>query len=246
LIVLGCGIGLTRARRRASAAWSPAQLGGKLLWLRADLGVQIVGGKVAQWDDQSGLGNHVSALGAGTTQPIQTAWTAGLGAPAIYADGNDRLATAGNVLPTADGAGFTTFFVGSFDDTIFRCPFLTNGTTGGIGLSQNGNADSKLERWKVGSSFDTDGPARTTPLNVVMVDQVGASPGSVMYVNGALVTTSSPAGGIITPVGRLYLGASATTNFFKGFIGEVLILLGRASLATINLWNAYTLSRYGV
>ncbi|MFS8066593.1 MAG: hypothetical protein ACMG6S_09510 [Byssovorax sp.] len=245
--MIGCGIGLTRGGGGApSPAWSPALLGGKLLWLRGDLGVQLVGGKVVQWDDQSGLGNHGAALGSGTTQPIQTTWPAGLGAPAIYFDGNDRLATAANVLPTADGAGFTILFAGAFDDTLARCPVRTNGTSGGDAISQNVGGDSKLEHWKVGVVFSTDGPARTTPLSVVIVDQVGAAPESVMYVNGAEVPTSAPNGTVLTPSGPLYVGAAISGQFHKGFIAEILILSGRASLETIALWHAYTLSRYGV
>jgi hypothetical protein len=227
-------------------AWTPALLSGKLLWLRGDLGATIVSSKVTTWADQSGSGNDLAALGAGSTQPIQTTWAAGNGATAMYFDGNDRLATAANILPTSNGAGFTIFAACSFDDTNFRCAVLTNGTSGGIALAQNGSSSGKITRWKLGVAFDDDGNAVTTPLNVVMVDQVGATPGSVMYINGSIVSTTSANGQIGTPSGLFYLGASATTNFFKGYIGELVVVSGRASAGTIALWNTYSLARYGV
>lgn len=247
--MIGCSIGLTRGGGGGgvgAAAWSPALLSGKLLWLRGDVGVQLSAGKVVQWNDQSGLGNHVSALGAGSTQPIQATWAAGLNAPACYFDGNDRLATVGNILPTADGSGVTTFFIGDFIDTAARCPYISSGTSGGFGLSQNAGGDLKIERWKVGVAFDSDGPARTSPLNVVMVDTVGAVAASTMHVNGALVATTTPGGAILTPTGRAFVGAAGALFYHKGIIGELLVLNGRASPATIAFWNAYTLNRYGV
>jgi hypothetical protein len=46
----------------------PTQLGGLVLWLRADQGVTCVAGnQVSQWNDMSGLGNNVTQ-GTGAQQ----------------------------------------------------------------------------------------------------------------------------------------------------------------------------------
>jgi len=237
----GLGMWPTRVAGGA-AAWTPADETGVLTWLRGDT-YTATSGRVSSWTDKSGSGHPATSTGATGTRPLATTWAAGNGQPALYFDGARTLATAANILPTGDGAGFTTFLVCAFADLNFRCALLTNALGGGIALAQNAGA---ITEWKLGVAFSDDGPAVVTPLNLISVDQVGATPGSVMYVNGATVATTSPDGNIITPSGKLYLGASATTNFFQGYIAEVLILSGRASLGTIANWNAYSLARYGV
>jgi hypothetical protein len=227
----------------ASGEWTPAQLSGKLLWLRADMGVTAAAGRVSTWADQSGLGNNATSTGATSTRPLLTTWN---GVEALYFDGARTLATAANVLPTAANSEFTIFIVGAFDDTAARAMVRTNETSGGVALSQNVGGGLKLQRWKTGVAFDEDGPARTTPLNVVMLDKVAAVPASVMYVNGALVSTSLPGAGVLTPTGKLYIGAAISAQFHLGPIAEVLIIPGHASAATLALWNAYSLARNGV
>jgi hypothetical protein len=207
------------------------------------MGVTATSGRVSSWADQSGLGNHATSTGATGTRPLLTTWN---GVEALYFDGARTLATAANVLPTAANSEFTIFIVGAADDTAARCFVRTNETSGGVALSQNVGGGLKLQRWKTGVAFDEDGPARTTPLNVVMLDKVAAVPASVMYVNGALVSTSLPGAGVLTPTGKLYIGAAISAQFHLGPIAEILITPGHASAATLALWNAYSLARNGV
>jgi hypothetical protein len=51
------------------SVWSPAMIGGQVLWLRADIGTVIATG-VSQWNDQSGQGNNVSQV-TGSKQPTR-------------------------------------------------------------------------------------------------------------------------------------------------------------------------------
>ncbi len=233
--------------RVAGETWSPADLGAAvLLWLRDDTGITLTSSHVTTWAGPAGIGASVAPTGGVTTQPIMAAWSGGVGGQAVYCDGNDVLATAANVLPTASGAGFSIFVVGSFDDTNFRCKFLTNGTSGGVAVSQNGGSSGKLQEWKIGVAFSDNGAARTTPFSMLLVDQVGASPGSEMFVDGALVSTTAPSAQVGTPTGRLYLGASVASNFDKGLIREVLVTTGRMSALTQAKLFAYSLARNGV
>lgn len=50
----------------------PNQLSGCKLWLRADLGISLLGGTVVNWSDQSGNGND-AFNGSGTTSPFYDA-----------------------------------------------------------------------------------------------------------------------------------------------------------------------------
>lgn len=56
------------------ATFTPAQLPGVVLWLRADLGLMLDGSNNVQtWLDQSGNGNHVSQSTAGSRPPVSAA-----------------------------------------------------------------------------------------------------------------------------------------------------------------------------
>ncbi len=242
---IGPGRGL--ACSGAASAWTPAALGASLLlWLRADDGITLTSSHVTQWDGVGGVGASVAPTGGSTTQPIMDTWSGGIGGAALRFDGNDVLATAANILPTSSGAGFSIFVVGSFDDTNFRCKFLTNGTSGGVAVSQNGGSSGKLQEWKIGVSFSDNGAARTTPFSMLLVDQVGATPGTEMYVDGALVSTTGPNAQVGTPSGRLYIGASVSSNFDMGLDREFIVINGRVSAATQALLFAYSLARNGV
>jgi hypothetical protein len=234
------------SRPGVAAPWSPAQLSGKLLWLRADLGVTAAAGRVSSWADQSGLGNNAVSTGATSTRPLLTTWPAGNGVAALHFDGARTLATAANVLPTAANSTFTIFIVGAFDDTAARAIVRTNETSGGIALSQNVGGGLKIQRCKPGVAFDEDGAARTTPLSVIMLDMVAAVPASVMYVNGALVSTTLPGAGVLTPTGKLYIGAAVSAQFHFGPLAELLIVSGHPSVATLALITGYSVARYGV
>jgi hypothetical protein len=71
----------------AAGGFSPAQLSGLVLWLRADLGITLNGGNVSAWADQSGLGNHITQ-GTASLQPLFVA-SGPNGKPAIRPDGAD-------------------------------------------------------------------------------------------------------------------------------------------------------------
>lgn len=80
-------------------AFSPLQLPGLLLWLRADQGIAAASNKVSLWSDLSGKGNHASQS-VGTSQPT---WVANAinGRPAIdFSAANTFLdTTAANLVP---------------------------------------------------------------------------------------------------------------------------------------------------
>ena len=243
--MIGVGIGLSDRRRRAAVSWSPASIAGKVLWLRGDLGITNVGGHVTVWADQSGAGNDMAAPGTQANQPIPATWTAGKSAPACYYDGNDTMNTAGLIIGSAAGAPYTIFVACSFDDLAAHC-VLSTSSTGGTRVSQSVSGTSKLEDWKVGAVFSTDGASVTTPQNLVFVEQVGSSPNSILWRNGTLTATSAASTSTFAPGGAACLGAAVSGTYHLGYIAEVVITNTRATAGEIAAWNAYSFNRYGV
>jgi hypothetical protein len=237
------GGGMWPSRPATAAAWSSLDTPDRLAHYRADLGVTVTSGRARIWDDQSGYGNHIDFPGVSGTRPTPDTWAAANDVDVLEFDGNDSGNTVGPILPQVDGDEFTIFFVGQADDTAARVAFAA----AGVALSWSVGATGLLQAWKFGVAFDEDGPATTTPINVVIHSRIGATSGTVMYVNGSIVSTSDANASIVGGAGELFVGStSALTLFMIGRIAELMITEGRASVETIALWNAYSLDRYGV
>jgi len=86
-ISLGLGLGLSRTPR----PFSPLDVSGCALWLRADLGVTAPGGFVSAWADQSGNARHFTQ-GTGANQPTYDQSGA---RPAVVAGGTRFMTGAG-------------------------------------------------------------------------------------------------------------------------------------------------------
>lgn len=98
-IGVGLGIGITKTGRE----WSPRAIGNSLqLWVRADLGVDIVAGRVTTWNDQSGKGRHF-AQATFSKQPVVTANYTGT-KPAVFFDGTTRIVGSNWSLNTLTGS----------------------------------------------------------------------------------------------------------------------------------------------
>jgi hypothetical protein len=64
---LSLGLGVQAISKVGGALFSPANLSGLSLWLKADAGVSLSGSNVTAWADQSGTGKNMTA--AGGNQP---------------------------------------------------------------------------------------------------------------------------------------------------------------------------------
>ena len=241
---LGIGVGLSDRRRKNAPPWTPASLANKILWLRADLGAAVVGGHIPVWLDQSGAGHDFTAPVPSGNQPVPVTWTAGNSTPGLYFDGNDNFLSSGLIMPLT--GSYTLILVCAFADTTARCAFSSS-LGGASRLSQSVNGDSKLEDWKSGVSFSTDGSAVTTPLNIVVQQTIATPPtGTVFHRNGVLTATSSPDATILTPTGAAAIGYTGGSLPFLGTIAEIIVTSARLTAPELAAWNAYSLARYGV
>jgi hypothetical protein len=67
---LSLGLGAQNIRKVGGALFSPANLSGLSIWLKADAGVTLSGSNVTAWADQSGNGNN--AVGSDTLPTLQS------------------------------------------------------------------------------------------------------------------------------------------------------------------------------
>lgn len=259
-----------RSRSRVGgAAFSPTQLSGCALWLRADLGITLNGGNVSAWANQGTLGGSVSQ-GTGANQPAYSAAGGPNSRPALQFDGGDSLAStlaasSWNFLHSATFTLFVVFRSTTNSTTHFGVLVATysgsNATRGSAFWWENriafthtakiatsmGNASGAL----VYNSFSSN---NSSPYNVhqvaEFVQENGASGNDLLQIiNGSVVGGAEPVGSPSAGAanGTLTIGSlvNGTANFI-GDISEVIAFNRTLSAAERSLVRRYLGAFYAV
>ncbi|MCS7038039.1 MAG: hypothetical protein RMN24_00735 [Anaerolineae bacterium] len=243
-----------------STSFSPSQLPGLKLWLRADAGTfQDTAGTipavnnndpVALWQDQSGNGNHFSISVAGQRPLLKTNVQNGL--PAIQGDGsNDQL--TGNA-PVLGGNTRTIFVVvraetNTAEDVWFDLGNRAAG--GGRGMSV-GNLFLSGGKFGVrnqnGNRFWT-ATASPTAYSIVTVRLNGSdTPDLEAWINGAALTVHSTNTQVFNTVGPAYLFRDSTTTpgYSSCAIGELIVYEGALTETDRAAVEGYLASRWNI
>lgn len=193
---------------------SPVSLSGLLFYARADMGVTLEAAtqKVAQWDDLSGQGNHVTQATSGN-RPLVKA-NAQNGRVGINFDptGTQGLARANCNLV---GAGPYSAFVVAKTVSVSRILFanLNGASTAGFYAKVNSTGERRIENPGVSSHLGFVQAALTQPEVWVFTQANGSPP--LLYANG-LADPLSGGGGIADP------GASAILTVGSGAAGSMI------------------------
>ena len=115
-------------RHQASAPFSPTDIAGLGLWLKADAGVTVSGGFVTTWADQSGNGNNASIATAGEEPTFISSFSNAK--PAIEFDGQGQIMQ----ITSASSLNFTTM------SSFIVLKYLGEGTGNNIVYIKNANA----------------------------------------------------------------------------------------------------------
>ena len=211
---------LSRRRRGGPPFNSPPDIAGLKLWLDASVGTGVASGEpVAQWDDQSGLGNHATQAEPTMQATLQTGVINGR--PVLRFDSDD-----GYITPLILNTPCTVFAVYAFSGA-------TNWLIGPYGF---------VHEFFNGTSF-TGGPAWVTDQFVVQAAWQNGST-SRNFVNGSFVGPALGAG--VSP-GTLALGtAGAFAEPIEGDLAEVIAYDSAMSDNNLaNVWN-YLAAKYAL
>lgn len=201
-------------------AFSPLQLPGLLLWLRADQGITSASNKVSQWADLSGNGNHASQ-GVGASQPT---WVPNAinGRPALDFSGANTFmdTSAATIIPTG-GTPYSVLVVAkNGSGALFTLRRSTNysaskfkGTTtlvygdGGVGSASvadtSAETQSAVNAFKSCHRYTGSGQTPQVYLNEVARPVTGTQTtesGSSGYVLGADATAGDAWLGLIAEI----------------------------------------------
>ena len=202
-------------------AFSPLQVTGLVLWLRADLGITTVSGKVSAWTDQSGTGDSNKDVTQGTAanRPTYNATDAGYNNQSTLTfDGTDDWMASGvwSTVPTTTGTFFIVGEMGLAATQVMSCMH----DTGGLGeLYGNGGGVDDLQYYQ-GATLVAVGESGINSKSVFAVERNGAS--TKIYQNAKTAITTGNAGS--GALQRLILGSNALAASLplNGKIAEVL------------------------
>jgi hypothetical protein len=223
------------------------------LWLRADAGVSLSGGAVAQWNDFSGNNRHAAQAVAVSRPTLKTAAVGGL--PAVRFDGLNDFLTFN--LPVNGLTGLSLFLVASSTQvqnpgttqaenaalfwnetaswgTVYLSPFQS-AVHFRFGTTQIGNRTIYQRPSSAGSGFTL-----TEAIKNATVDS--------LFVNGAQVVSQSgklPAIAGCRTLGNIARGYNDNT-YFGGDIAEVLIFDRALTAAERISVEFYLLGKYGL
>jgi hypothetical protein len=217
------------------APWSPADMTGCVLWLRADLGVTKDGSNlVSAWADQTSNGNDV-AQPAGGSQPT---WTDNVvnGYPVITFEGAQNLYKA--VFSQAHP--YTVYVV------LRSRKYSTMGVVGGLAASVYHSIASTNYRIASGGTVRSLAQQVSWGFRVVSfyANYLGSSNEVVKVMDGAI---GIPAQAGATGMSNIYIGSySNGANFLTGDIAEIIVINGAYSASDEADLYDYMVDRYNM
>jgi hypothetical protein len=221
-----------------AAQFSPTDLSGLSLWLKADAGVTLSGSNVTAWTDQSGNGNNAIA----NTFEEPTFISSFLnGNPTIEFDGR------GQIMQIAGTNSLDFLSISSF----IVLKYLGQGTENNIVYIKNANAGSPQDEAMYGlvannsdyvsfsqnvngwSDHQTQIDIRDSIPRILSMTYDGINQN--VYSNGSFSNTFNIGGNIATSTGLLQIGgynkSFDSAEYFYGQIAEI-IMYNRAVTST--------------
>jgi len=218
-------------RHKGSAPFSPTDLTGLSLWLKADAGVTLSGANVTAWADQSGNGNNASA-NSGQEPTFISSFSNSK--PAIEFNGTTQ------IIQIADANSLDFLNMSSF--VVLK--YLGQGTGNNIVYIKNANAGSPADPAMYGlvganvetlvsfsqnvggwADYETSISITNTVPRILSMIYDGADQN--VYSNGGFSNTFSIGGNIATSTGLLQIGgynqSFDAAEYFYGQIAEVIM-----------------------
>jgi hypothetical protein len=223
---LSLGLGVQTIRKvGGSAPFSPANLSGLSLWLKADAGVTLSGSYITAWADQSGNGRNATSVSNPTF--VSNAVN---GKPALSFNGESNM-TGPAVF---SGASQRTFFVVYYTDneagvsnSIAGQSNLDTPDTGKIFFIQARNDFLDSSPYLAGYAADVSGPPYANNVwKIASADYNGTT--ANLYSNGSLVNFGEVSlntynTGDCFTIGCIYdLGSGGYSEYFSGKLTEII------------------------
>jgi uncharacterized repeat protein (TIGR02059 family) len=229
-----------------NVAWSPSNISGLKLWLKADVGAGTNDGdRVSSWTDQSGSGNNSTQSDLGQRPTYKTGIKNGL--PAILHDtASDQKTVTADSIAFSSAAGVSVFMVLQSNTTLKTLLHITS--PGNIYLGHGEGTANKFEQfcpfltpngWNSGITSITG--------NWVLLESITSSAAINLYVNAVVDKTVTVTSGSFSDTYSIQVGGrsdAGVTHSINGYIGEVLVYDSALSAGNRQLVEAYLNGRW--
>jgi len=253
---LSLGLGAQNIRKVGGGPpFSPGNLSGLSLWLKADAGVTLSGSNVTAWADQSGNGNNASA-NSGEEPTFVSSFSNSK--PAIEFSGISQ------VMQIADANSLDFLATSSF----IVLKYLGQGTGNNIVYVKNANNGSPTDPAMYGLVAKTAGGGVVSfSMNVggwvdypTSIDITNSDPKILsmiydgtdqnVYSNGGFSDTFSIGGNIATSTGLLQIGgynqSFDAAEYFNGQIAEIIMYNRAVTTPERQQVEAYLNTKYAI
>jgi hypothetical protein len=223
----------------SSPVFTPMDLPGLFMWVRADQGISLSGSLVTGWADQSGTGN--SPVGAASHQPTYVASSPLYNnQPAIFFV--NASSTHMNIASVAGCTGqpMTSIIVGNSTNSATEGTFQ-NGTsvTCSAGFFDDASGNIYMS---AGTQVDT----LVSGLNPCIMALIANGANCKGYVNNSQTPVSSWNGGTGSFNGQgMQIGTGGVAPL-DGYIAEMICCNGALTPQQMHLVFAYLANRYGI
>lgn len=223
----------------------PTDFSGCVLWLRADQGItRDLSGNVSQWDDQSGLGNHVSQATANLRPLIVNSDVNFAQRSTIRSTGTQFIRRSATNLFAA--GAYTIFTAHLLFSTSGDPVIVASGrAAGGVSFHTNGNNRSVIHN----SVANHDDGAPSVILPEIWSSTYNAITAPTLRVNSVNQTLSNTGSTTLTDPGGtslLEIFNLATGNIMTGKIAEVVMFNRALAPAETAILELYLSSRYQI
>lgn len=220
--------------------FSPKQIAGLQLWLKADSLALNDGDPVGTWADQSGNGRDFTQA----TASLKPTYKANIlnGKPVVRFDGVDDLLTAAAAVMTVTSDWSLVAVLKPISAVADRAPVM-NGSASGYGIGTSTGATAKKGWIAGGVSWQDSTTAADTNANVWVVSRVSGGGTTTLHVNGTALTVADAAA--TTPTASR-LGSHAAGSEWNGDMAEVLMYTPKLTDANRDLLESYLGSKYGI
>jgi len=228
-----------------SPVFSPPDIAGLRLWLRADMGITLATG-VSQWNDQSGTGdpNKNATQASGGAQPtLNTADAAYNNQPTLTFTGasSQYMQTGTWIAPPATPC--TWIVVGNYSGGGSGGPSFIDALTVTNARIYTNNVGTTIN---IASGSSLTGNATVTNQSII-AGVFNGNTASAIYVNNTqLAVVVGAAGNLSTPTGLTIGAREDVTNFFYGKIAEVIGYTGVLTQPQLALVFTYLGNRYAI
>jgi hypothetical protein len=250
---LSLGLGVQNIRKvGGGASFSPTNLSGLSLWLKADAGVTLSGADVTAWADQSGNGKN--AVGAGTLPTLQSNAINGL--PAIrfnngYDIGRFVISSSFNLKNSSAFVVVKQLNIDNSYPRFLSFPSLNNldynADDGLCILFNNGVPQLQLTSNNNNAFIENEVANNVFALVSYKIDNSGNM--SLFYNGGSEATSQNSNMASQNGLGEIYIGQSQSNIGSEGLYGDIAeIVMYNRAVTTIERQQveAYLNTKYAI